>query len=160
MRILFDSKKLCYKTPFGTLIPNQKCTLHLHIPATVGAVKVECILCHPDGSLALSVPMTREKTVDAYEIYGGSFALEATGLYFYHFYITQPDSGFRLFKYGDDTNMEDGDLWQISCVPADFHTPQWSKGAIATLPENCNLIPSTKAGMKRFAGNPTKRARC
>ena len=130
MRILFDSKKLCYKTPFGTLIPNQKCTLHLHIPATVGAVKVECILCHPDGSLALSVPMTREKTVDAYEIYGGSFALEATGLYFYHFYITQPDSGFRLFKYGDDTNMEDGDLWQISCVPADFHTPQWSKGAI------------------------------
>ena len=130
MRILFDSKKLCYKSPFGTLIPHERCTLHLHIPASVGAVKVECILCYPDGSLALSVPMTKEETVDAYEIYQGSFSLEATGLYFYHFYITKSDSGFRLFKYGDDTNMEDGDLWQLSCVPEDFHTPQWSKGAI------------------------------
>ena len=130
MRILFDSKKLCYKTPFGTLIPGQVCTLHLHIPASVGAVKVECILCHPDGSKERSVPMTREETVDAYEIYGGSFSLKSTGLYFYHFYITKPDSGFRLFKYGDDTNMEAGDLWQLSCVPADFHTPEWSKGAI------------------------------
>ncbi len=26
--------------------------------------------------------------------------------------------------------MEAGDLWQISCVPADFHTPDWAKGAI------------------------------
>ena len=130
MRILFDSKKLCYKSPFGTLIPGQICTLHLHIPASVGAVKVECILCHPDGSLARSIPLTREETVDAYEIYGGSFSLETTGLYFYHFYITKPDSGFRLFKYWDDTNMEAGDSWQLSCVPADFATPQWSKGAI------------------------------
>ena len=25
--------------------------------------------------------------------------------------------------------MEDGSLWQVSCVPADFHTPDWAKGA-------------------------------
>ena len=25
--------------------------------------------------------------------------------------------------------MEAGDLWQVSCVPADFHTPDWAKGA-------------------------------
>ena len=26
--------------------------------------------------------------------------------------------------------MEAGDLWQVSCVPADFHTPDWAKGAL------------------------------
>ena len=44
MRILFDSKELCYKEPFGTLTPGQVCTLHIHIPASVGTVRVECVL--------------------------------------------------------------------------------------------------------------------
>ena len=39
MRILFDSKQLLYKDPFGTLVPGQSCTLHIHIPESVGAVK-------------------------------------------------------------------------------------------------------------------------
>ena len=129
MRILFDSKQLSFKDPFGTLIPGQNCTLHIHIPETVPTEKVECILCHPGGALYKAVPMAFSEQQGAYCIYRGEFTLADTGLYFYHFYITTRDGGFRLFKYGDDTNMEDGALWQISCVPADFHTPDWSKGA-------------------------------
>ena len=30
MRILFDSKKLQYKNPFGTLTPDQECTKRFH----------------------------------------------------------------------------------------------------------------------------------
>ena len=48
----------------------------------------------------------------------------------YYFYISKKEGGFRLFKAGDDTNMEAGSLWQISCVPADFTTPDWAKGAL------------------------------
>ena len=129
MRILFDSKLLMYKDPFGTLIPGQGCTLHIHIPETVPTTKVECILCHPDGGLYKAVTMPFREQVGAYHIFRGEFSLEDTGLFFYHFYITTRDGGFRLFKYGNDTNMEDGALWQLSCVPADFHTPDWSKGA-------------------------------
>ncbi len=129
MRILFDSKLPEFKTPFGTLIPGQSCTLHIHIPETVPTTKVECILCNPDGSLYKAVLMPFQRQIGAYHIFCGEFSLEDTGLYFYHFYITTRDGGFRLFKYGNDTNMEDGALWQISCVPADFHTPDWSKGA-------------------------------
>lgn len=129
MRILFDSKQLSFKDPFGTLIPGQVCTLHIHIPLTVPTTRVECILCHPDGSLALAVPMQLHEQSGAYGIFRGQFSFENTGLFFYHFYITTTDGGFRLFKYGNDTNMEDGALWQLSCVPADFHTPQWSQGA-------------------------------
>lgn len=129
MRILFDSKLPIYKDPFGTLIPGQNCKLHIHIPETVPTAKVECILCHPDGSLYMAVPMELEKQNGAYYIYRGVFSIKDTGLYFYHFYITTKDGGFRLFKYGNDTNMEDGALWQLSCVPADFQTPEWSQGA-------------------------------
>lgn len=129
MRILFDSKQLTFKSPFGTLIPRQVCTLHIHIPSAVQSTKVECIVCHQDGSPAMTVPMTLQETLGCYEIFKGEFSFQDTGLYFYYFYITTPTGGFRLFKYGNDTNMEDGALWQVSCVPADFHTPQWSQGA-------------------------------
>ena len=129
MRILFDSKLPQFKTPFGTLTPEEKCTLHIHIPSTVGAKLVECIIQHPDGSPALTCTMEYAMKQGAYDIFRGSFTLENTGLYFYFFRITQKNGGFRLFKFGNDTNMEAGQMWQVSCVPADFTTPDWAKGA-------------------------------
>ena len=130
MRILYDSKQLQFKNPFGTLIPGQSCTLHIHIPVTVCSQKVECLISLFDGSHALSVPLTRHAQEGPYEIFQGSFTLPEPGLYHYYFRIHTPDHSFRLFKYGNDTNMEDGALWQVSCIPADFTVPQWAKGAV------------------------------
>ncbi|MBR4884181.1 MAG: hypothetical protein IKZ33_02570, partial [Lentisphaeria bacterium] len=45
------------------------------------------------------------------------FSLPQTGLYFYYFHIFKKNGSFRLFKQGDQTNMEDGDRWQLSCIP-------------------------------------------
>ncbi len=129
MRILFDSKNLMHKEPFGTLTVGQLCTLNIHIPATVQAQQVQCIVRLEDGSYQQVVPMDFSMKKGAYECFRGTFCLEKTGLYFYHFVITKKDSSFRLFKYGDETNMEAGDLWQVSCIPADFTTPDWAKGA-------------------------------
>ena len=129
MRILFDSKDLSYKDPFGTLTPGQSCTLHIHIPASVGTTGVNCIFLHQDGSAAHTFPMTLHEKAGAYEIFRGEFSLPQTGLYFYYFHIQKKDGSFRLFKQGDQTNMEAGDHWQLSCVPADFTTPDWAKGA-------------------------------
>ncbi len=130
MRILFDSKKLAFKDPFGTLSAGQVCTLHIHIPHDVGAVEAVCILTPDDGEAPVTVPMTCQEQLGAYDIFAGSFSLSHPALYFYHFVITKPCGSFRLFKYGDDTNMEDGDLWQLTCTPADFTTPDWAKGAV------------------------------
>ena len=129
MRILFDSKQSQFKTPFGTLTPEEKCTLHIHIPSTVGAKQVECVLQNEDGSPALIAPMEYAMKQGAYDIFRGNFTLEEPGLYFYFFRITHRNGCFRLFKQGNDTNMESGDLWQVSCIPADFQTPDWAKGA-------------------------------
>ena len=130
MRILFDSKQTQFKSPFGTLVPQQTCTLHIHVPATVQTKAVQCIVRYEDGRDAFTVPMEYVKKHGAYEIFKGNFAFQECGLYFYYFRIETRTGSFRLFKYGDDTNMEAGDLWQVSCVPADFETPDWAKGAV------------------------------
>ena len=130
MRILFDSKSPKHKIPFGTLVPDETCVLNIHIPASVAAQTVQCILTSDDGTTVLEkLPFEKKETVSPYEIWSTRFSLPHTGLFFYYFYITTKDGGFRLFKQGDDTNMEAGSLWQVSCIPADFHTPDWAKGA-------------------------------
>ena len=130
MRILFDSKKTCFKEPFGTLEPAQSCRLNIHIPASVKTSQVQCVLCREDGREFDTAPLFFARRQDAYEIWSGSFCLREPGLYFYFFRITGHTGTFRLFKQGDDTNMEAGDFWQVSCIPEDFTTPQWAKGAV------------------------------
>ncbi len=129
MRILFNSRELSYKNPFGTLIPGQCCTLQILIPVSVAASCVECLLQHEDGSAAKKVLLPLDCTMGAYQRFRGSFSLEHPGLFFYYFRITGHTGTFRLFKQGNDTNMEAGELWQVSCVPADFHSPDWAVGA-------------------------------
>jgi len=130
MRILFDSKKSCFKDPFGTLTPGQACTLHIRIPCTVKTTGVECVLCREDGSELDAVGLEFEMQRGAYDIWAGRISFAVPGLYFYFFRITGHTGTFRLVKQGDDTNMEAGDLWQVSCIPEDFTTPDWAKGAV------------------------------
>ena len=67
---------------------------------------------------------------DGYTAYRCEFAPEERGLYFYWFYVTKENGGFRLFKQGNGTNMEAGDKWQLSVIPADFTTPDFARGAV------------------------------
>ena len=130
MRILFDSKQLAFKDPFGTLTPGQCCTLRIQIPTSVQTTGVDCFLCAEDGTPSQQISFRFQSQLGAYDLWAGSFSIPAPGLFFYHFRITTSNGSFRLFKQGDDTNMEAGDCWQLSCVPADFTTPDWAKGAV------------------------------
>ncbi len=129
MRILFNSRDLQFKDPFGTLLPGQTCTLRIQIPESVCPQAVECVFVWDDYSPAFSVFLTPDRKVGLYEQFSGSFAIAEPGLYFYYFRITTPNNCFHLFKQGDDTNMEAGDLWQVTCIPPDFVTPEWARGA-------------------------------
>ncbi len=130
MRILFDSQQARYKTPFGTLTPKETCTLHIHIPTSVAALRAECVICRENGQEAFSVPMPLSHQDGLYAIYRGEFSFDAPGLFFYYFRVHKPDGCFRLFKDGSGTNMEAGGCWQVSCIPKDFTTPDWAKGAV------------------------------
>ncbi len=129
MRILFDSKDPAFKDPFGCLTPGQSCTLNIHVPSSVQATGVTCVIVHEDSSPALEVPMTYRMKKGAYDIFQASFSFDQTGLFFYYFQVTKKSGSFKLLKAGNCTNMEAGDYWQVSCIPADFTTPDWAKGA-------------------------------
>ena len=114
MRILYDSKQPQFKTPFGTLTPGQVCTLHIHIPTSVLTTKVTCVFNHEDGSWAQNAVLAFQMKKGAYDVFEGQFSIPCPGLFFYYFVIDTQGGSFRLFKQGDDTNMEAGDLWQLS----------------------------------------------
>ncbi len=130
MRILYDSKLPQHKAPFGTLTPGETCTITIHVPGSVQATAVTCVIKREDGRHDQNVNLTYKMKKGPYEIFQGQFTFQQEGLYFYFFHIAHRTGEFRLFKAGDETNMEAGDLWQVSCIPADFHTPDWAKGAI------------------------------
>ena len=95
MRILFDSKKAEFKTPFGCVAPGQTVTLHLHIPTAVSAWKVEIVLCYEDGSPARYHEMYRIEQRGAYDIYEGPPAAHACSSLGRRDCISFPNSAFR-----------------------------------------------------------------
>ena len=130
MRILYNSKLSQFKTPFGTLRPGETCTMHIQIPCSCQTVHVEVRLLREDGKPYLNVPMAKTAETALYETWTAAFALDDPDLYFYFFQITTKNESFRLLKQGDDTNMEEGDWWQVSVIAEEFAVPSALEGAV------------------------------
>ena len=130
MRILFDSKLSQFKTPFGVLKPGEGCTIHIQIPVSCLTERVELLLLREDAAAEREIALQRQTADELYECWGGTFSLERAGLYFYCFRITTKNEQFRLYKQGNDTNMEAGDLWQLSCVEDKYPVPDALCGAV------------------------------
>ncbi|MGM9599713.1 MAG: glycoside hydrolase family 13 protein [Faecousia sp.] len=130
MRILFDSRKPQYKTPFGTIRTGQCCIMHIYIPKDCGATGVRLMLEDCNYAPTDRYEFVKESQTEDNDIYRCEFTRSECGLYYYWFYVTKADGGFRLFREGDGTNMEAGDKWQLSVIPEDFATPDYAKGAV------------------------------
>lgn len=130
MRILFDSRQEQYKTPFGTLRTGESCILHMRIPVNCGATSVTLIVENCEEQPFCEVPFARDGGDGVYDTWSCRFALEERGLYFYWFRVGKTDGSFRLFRQGDQTNMEAGEKWQVSAIPADFTVPEFARGAV------------------------------
>ena len=172
MRILFNSKLTEYKDPFGVLTEDESCRLRLDIPREVGALRAEVVLEEAGTDHILTFPMNLAGEIGEYQYFKGKIRLPR-GLYFYYFRIYKPNGSFRLFKQGDDTNMEAGDRWQVSAIPKDAVVPEWAKGAViyqiypdrfykageCDLTARSNPTPSMKTGANCRIGSPMSMAR-
>lgn len=131
MRILYNSKHTDFKMPFGTLTEGQRCKMSVHIPRSCITKTVAIVFLREDGAHYCSVDMTLSDTSNDYDIFSGEFSLSEAALYFYYFKITTQNESFSLYREGYDmTNMEAGELWQLSCVPNDFDVPKEFCGAV------------------------------
>lgn len=129
MRILYDSRQEAYKSPFGTLQTGQPCVMNIQIPVYCETAGVTLVLeDYAERPFDMKAFTFVEREGD-YERWRCEFSLER-GLYFYWFRVQTPDGGFRLFKQGNGTNMEAGEKWQLSCIPADFTVPEYARGAV------------------------------
>lgn len=104
--------------------------MHIQIPCSCQTVHVEVRLLREDSKPYLNVPMAKTAATELYETWTAAFALDDPDLYFYFFQITTKNESFRLLKQGDDTNMEDGDWWQISVIAEEFAVPSALEGAV------------------------------
>lgn len=130
MRIIYDSKKLEFKSPFGCLREQQPCRMSLLIPRSCAAQKVFLSVENEEGFL-LRVPFAKLGDEGDYERFGGSFSLFRRGLYFYYFVIVQEGSSFRLFRQDyDQTNMEEGEKWQLTCYDGEYTVPACYHGKV------------------------------
>lgn len=131
MRILFDSKLSQFKTPFGTLKKGERCTLHIHIPVSCQTVSVQTVVQREDGTEYGRFSLAQTAAGELYDTWGGELALPEPGLYFYFFQITTKHESFRLLKLGaSDTNMEAGELWQLSVIDEKYPVPESAYGAV------------------------------
>lgn len=130
MRILFNSRDLQDKAPFGTLREGEGCTLRIRVPRELSCRSVQLVLEHENGVLAREYSFVWADQDDDYDCFRCRFVPDARGLYFYWFRVTGKTGPFRLFRQGDSTNMEAGDRWQLSVIPADFTVPEAFRGRV------------------------------
>ena len=130
MRILYDSRQLKYKTPFGVLTPDEDCRISVYLPLVLHTVSAQLVMLSENGQELFRTELKKTAPEGDYEPFSCTFSLKETGLYFYRFQITTPNESFRLFKQQENTNMESGDLWQISCVSTAFPVPEALQGAL------------------------------
>ena len=129
MRILYNSKNSYYKSPFGCIREGEKCVLRIDIPSSCNTILVRLVI-KDEEKFEMYVPFKKEKTENGYDTFKTEFTLFIKNLYFYYFNIITIDGQFDLFKQGDDTNMGEGDLWQLTCYDKDYDTPDMFKGNV------------------------------
>ncbi len=130
LRILYDSAKAEYKSPFGCIREGERCKLSILVPKSTDAKSVN-VMIEQEGGQKLTVPLGFACDENEYCRFSGEFVLSTAGLYFYHFVVEKEYYCFRLFRYGDhDTNMEDGAKWQITCLPKEYKTPNGFGGNV------------------------------
>lgn len=129
-RILFDSRNKRHKSPFGCIREDEKCTLTVGVPLSCPVVNAYIEITDENGFF-MRVPMEKTSEGDGYADYTGEFSLYSAGLYFYCFLFEKKCSSFHLYRQGEsDTNMEDGEMWQLTCLPKHYRAPERFEGRV------------------------------
>ncbi len=131
MRILYNSRQRVFKTPFGAVRQEEPCKIEIHIPRRCAAMGVSLIM-ETDAGEYRRFPMSffalDEKGYDCYTV---TFSLSECGLYFYYFEIEEPNNHYFLYRYGaEDTNIGEGEKWQLTCYAESYHAPKGFAGSV------------------------------
>ena len=114
MMVLFDSRSLLFKRPFGCAKEGETLTLNIYVKDAEedGAF----FLIEKDGGNIADIPMYFLKEQEGYRVYSLQHRMTETGLYFYHFALTACGERVSVFRDGyNSACFEGGGKWQLTC---------------------------------------------
>lgn len=124
MNILYDSRDCGYKKPFGPIRVGETCFVCVRVPVSCGATDVRLL------AEGLEVILSRGEPEGLYDVFSACFVGKEPGLYFYRFHIVDKNGEYDLFRRGRETNIGEGELWQLSVLPAEYRVPDDARGAV------------------------------
>ena len=87
-RIIFNSKETEYKSLFGALPTNKKCTFNIDILSSENPTGASLCVRADEASGHTSFPMEYTETHGEYMRFSADVSFDAAGLYFYRFDFT------------------------------------------------------------------------
>ncbi|MGZ9586180.1 glycoside hydrolase family 13 protein [Paenibacillus marinisediminis] len=144
MAIMYDSKRLEHKDPFGCVRQDELCSMNIGIPRRY-AVKEVFICVENHHGYYKEFPMVWSSLQHGLDRYSGGFALEYCDLYYYHFRVVTTRSEFKVYKQGfNGTNIGSGECWQLTCYDKHYDTPRAYKGKVMyqIFPDRFNKLGS------------------
>lgn len=130
MKIIFDSKRIEHKDPFGCLRQDELCSLSLYVPKEYAARAVYVCIENHHGYYA-EYPMMCCILEGEYNHYLGGFSLAYCDLYAYYFRIVTKFSVMRVYRSGyNETSIDEGQKWQLTCYDKSYDTPPFYKGCV------------------------------
>lgn len=128
--ILFDSKNIFYKVPFGAVSTRQKVCLRLLVKNELRAVGVSVFVRRHEHTMRFDFFV--QSVGDSYSTYVCDFLIEREGTYYYRFEVYVPD-GIIFCGRNEEGKLICGDWlpeWQLSVYKSSFHTPDFLKGGL------------------------------
>lgn len=154
-RIIYNSKNTQYKSLFGALPTNKKCTFSIDILAQENPLEATLCVRADKESDFLSFPMVFTKNVGDYMRFSCEVSFETCGLYFYRFEFSCPE-GIRFCGMRDGkAYVEDWlDEWQLTVYNENFDTPRWAKNKVMY-----QIFPDRFCRSSNYMYNPAKNER-
>lgn len=154
-RIIYNSKESQYKSHFGALPTDTKCTFCIDILASENPTGATLCVRADERSDFLAHNMEFVKTQGEYMRYSCEISFELPGLYFYRFEFSTPEGTRFCGERDGKAYVEDWlSEWQLTVYDKNFETPQWAKNKIMY-----QIFPDRFYRSNNYMYNPAKNDR-
>ena len=130
MKLLFNSRDVSFKNPFGAVKTGQEIEINFPIKTTRNVSRVQFFIRsdHYENSMDLNL-ISREGNLAYFQC---KFNLEAANTYFYRFEISSNGEKFHVGRNKSAQAIIGNWLpeWQLTVTSSAYSTPDWIKGGI------------------------------